>query len=162
MPTSTYVSLATQTLSSTATSVTFSSIPATYRDLILIMTPKTAARSFIEVRFNGDTGSNYTTVGAYVSGGSPASFSGTYTRLLTDGSSPAGNDSKTIHITQILDYSATDKHKTAISRAQGVDPSVDMNASRWANTAAVHTISIGSGAETFVAGASFSLYGIAA
>jgi hypothetical protein len=36
MPTSTYVALATTTLGATAASVTFSSIPATYRDLLLV------------------------------------------------------------------------------------------------------------------------------
>jgi hypothetical protein len=163
MPTPTYTPLATVTLGSSTSTVTLSNIPASYRDLILILTPRTTARSFITVRLNGDSGSNYTAVGAYVTGGgSPDSFAAGYTQLLTNGNSPAGNNSNTLHIQQIMDYSATDKHKIALSRAQGIEPSVDMTATRWANTAAVTSITIGSGSETFVSGASFNLYGISA
>jgi hypothetical protein len=37
MPTQTYVALASETLATSASSVTFAGIPATYRDLVLIV-----------------------------------------------------------------------------------------------------------------------------
>jgi hypothetical protein len=70
MPTPTYTPLATVTLASTASSVTFSSIPATYRDLVVVHnnfgTVNNDANS--NFRFNGDSGSNYSRVYAFWSG----------------------------------------------------------------------------------------------
>jgi hypothetical protein len=66
MPTSTYVALATTTLGATAASVTFSSIPATYRDLVLVYNGTTSANIGVDVEFNGDTNSaNYSRVFMY-------------------------------------------------------------------------------------------------
>jgi hypothetical protein len=61
----TYELIEAQTLGTTATSVTFSSIPGTYTDLKLVASVRTAWASdtndqLLEFRFNGDTGSNYT------------------------------------------------------------------------------------------------------
>ena len=58
---STYTPIATQTLSANTASVTFSSIPQGYTDLVLIVsaTPVAAGTWNLEMRFNNDTGSNY-------------------------------------------------------------------------------------------------------
>ena len=58
----TYEPLVTTTLSSVAASVTFSSIPQTYTDLVLICSyrdTRTAVYSYPGVRFNSNTGSTY-------------------------------------------------------------------------------------------------------
>ena len=58
---STYTPIATQTLGSAAASVTFSSIPQGYTDLVLVDNVKSASGagdSELDVRFNGDSGSN--------------------------------------------------------------------------------------------------------
>jgi hypothetical protein len=57
MPTPTYTPLATVTLGTTAASVTFSSIPATYRDLIFVLSGLGGSAN-ITLRYNGDSGSN--------------------------------------------------------------------------------------------------------
>jgi hypothetical protein len=152
MPTLTYTPLATITLGSSASSVTFSSIPATYRDLILVALPLGDEAG---IRFNGDTGSNYTYVQMFGNGTSPFSDSGTLTSLYVTGPSvPA--------IAQIMDYSATDKHKTALNRRNTASLTfVAAMANRWANTAAVNTMTIIALATTFTAGSRFDLYGIA-
>jgi len=76
MPTPTYTPLATVTLGSTAASVTFSSIPATYRDLILIITAqRTGSPVNVGMRFNGDSGSNYSSV--FMTGTGSSAISGT-------------------------------------------------------------------------------------
>jgi len=62
MPTPTYTPLATVTLGSATSSVTFSSIPATYRDLILIFDGTRTGNNNVQYRFNSDTGTNYSTV----------------------------------------------------------------------------------------------------
>ena len=63
MATPTYIALATTTLSSAVGSVTFSSIPAGYRDLVLVAEGLTSgATSNVRMQFNSDTGNNYSLV----------------------------------------------------------------------------------------------------
>ena len=60
--TATYEKIATNTLSSAAISLTFSSIPATYTDLVLITSSQHAASdasSRLYLNFNSDTATNY-------------------------------------------------------------------------------------------------------
>jgi hypothetical protein len=161
MPTPTYVSLATITLGSADSEIVFSSIPATYRDLILIIAARStdSSNSNLTVRYNSDTGSNYSWVRAG-SDGSPFSDSATNTYL------PVGlgttSEANGIAIFQIMDYSATDKHKTNLLRDnRGNISYLGMRAGRWANTAAINTITINALAGSIASGAIVSLYGIA-
>ena len=58
----TYTPIATQTLGSSAASVTFSSIPGTYTDLMLISFAQGQASggdNRLVLQFNGDTATNY-------------------------------------------------------------------------------------------------------
>jgi hypothetical protein len=161
MPTPTYVSLATITLGSTASSLTFSSIPATYRDLIVVHnnlgTVNNDANS--NFRFNSDSGSNYSRVFAFSeAGGSPVSGSGTGTSLQVFGLRTTVG----VSISQIMDYSATDKHKTVLTRTNTPDHLIWMSAGRWANTAAINTIQLNAFSGSFAIGSVISLYGILA
>jgi hypothetical protein len=72
---------------------------------------------------------------------------------------------RNICIVNIMDYSATDKHKTILQRTGQDYNVVWANASRVAITSAVTSVScVGSdsGSDQFIAGCTFSLYGIAA
>jgi hypothetical protein len=163
MPTPTYTALATRTLTGTASSVVFSTIPATYRDLILVCsgTSSNTAINSIFVRFNSDAGSNYPFVQMYGTAAGAGSNTSTTTGAI------AGltiSSSVNTNITQIMDYSATDKHKTTLSRQNSMgDSYVRASASRWTNTAAITSITcfIDTGAN-FNSGSTFSLYGIVA
>jgi hypothetical protein len=58
----TYTLIESQVLGSSAASVTFSSIPATYTDLVLkvsVRSNRAAGFDNIDIRFNGDSASNY-------------------------------------------------------------------------------------------------------
>lgn len=157
------VALATITLGSAASTVTFASIPATYRDLRLVSqvlslsgTPTAYGSS---IRFNSDSGSNYSTIYAYGNGASTGSGSEGGTTL-SWGQFPNTGGFDTF---EILDYSATDKHKSTLGRSGSVSASVWMYANRWASTSAITSITLTSpdlGADTFAAGSTFSLYGI--
>lgn len=161
---SAFVALATTTLASSSGTVTFSSIPGTYRDLRIVSmvtslsgTPTAYGSS---IRLNNDTGSNYSTIYAYGNGSSTGSGaeSGTSASL---GQFPASGG---IDHLDIMDYS-TDKHKTMLGRADGNGASTWMYSTRWASTAAVTSITITApdlGADTFQAGSTFSLYGVTA
>jgi len=156
MPQPTYTPLATVTLGTTAASVTFSSIPATYRDLIFVIQGGLSSIDNILSRYNGDTGSNYSFVLMRGNGSNAASSSGTLS------SAPVwytGNPQNGMAIIQIMDYSATDKHKTALVRDDTNNNTTNAMATRWANTNAITSIQLFTG--TFNAGFTFSLYGIA-
>jgi hypothetical protein len=156
MPTPTYTPLANVTLASAASSVVFSSIPATYRDLIVVITGTENANQYIAVRYNSDTGSNYSYV--RMTDG-PASASGTE----TFGRFGIGNPTfRFLVIAQIMDYSATDKHKTWLVRSNIPQDYVGAQAGRWANTAAITSVNVlTTTADTFAIGTTFALYGIA-
>jgi len=62
MATATYVPIATQTLSTAASSITFSSIPSTYTDLRIVIVGTTSSSSVnLNIQFNGETGASATT-----------------------------------------------------------------------------------------------------
>lgn len=158
MPTPQYTALATTTLGSSASSVTFSSFSSGYRDLMLVITFRSSASNDAIIVLNSDsTSTNYPEVVMWGNGSSGASFTqnGAYITLgnLT-------NDNQ-VAISNIMDYSATDKHKTILTRSNTSTVGVASRASRWANTAAVTSVQVtGAGGGTLPAGCSFSLYGV--
>jgi hypothetical protein len=164
MPTPTYKPLATITLGSTASSVTFGSIPATYRDLVFAINGQTTSNANIIYRINGDTGSNYSHI--HMTGASSAtSGAGTFTEAyITYGS--ALNGTRLIINLSIMDYSATDKHKTALIRNGYTNLSsvfsTEALAIRWASTSAVTSVVFSTNAGSFAIGTTLSLYGIVA
>ena len=159
MPTATYTPIASTTLSSANSTVTFSSIPATYRDLILVMQMGTSGGGDYRIRFNSDTGSNYSFVHMVGTGSSAvsASFSQTY---FFDYGTPT--DLSNIMTFQVMDYSATDKHKSILGRRDWAGASTLAVAGRWANTSAVNNIQVYTSAGNFIVGSTFSLYGVIA
>lgn len=162
-PVSTYVPLASIELTSTDSEIIFSSIPATYRDLVLIAnyTETTPTSGNIEMRFNSDTGSNYSQV--FMAGranNDTESSAGTFTHhFLNMTSRPSGFSTALL---QIMDYSAIDKHTTTLGRINLGAADVAAYAYRYAVTTAINTISIKQSANSFAIGSSFSLYGIEA
>lgn len=157
--TATYIALSNTTLGAAATSVTFSSIPATYRDLVLVIAGTTDAARTIGYRLNSDTGTNYhyTLIGG--DGTNPESASG----LLTLGVLTRMGTGQSTTIANFMDYSATDKHKTVLSRGGTSAELLRAHVSRWASTNAVTSIYIATldiNTNAFQSGTTFSLYGI--
>jgi hypothetical protein len=161
MPTPTYTPLANVTLGSTTSSVTFSSIPATYRDLVVVIDGGiTSGAEAMSMRFNGDSGTNYHYVLANGNGSTTGSFAVGSTIFARLGSIYTGSNN---FVASVMDYSATDKHKTVIARGNSSANAVFMVASRWANTAAITSVTVlPDVANTFTAGSTFSLYGVIA
>lgn len=168
MPTPTYIPLANITLGSSASSVTFSSISQAYRDLILVVTAKHSYAGSVAVRdsgarFNSDSSSTYSEV--YMQGNGSAASSSTNSSTSSQFVYGMASGDFVPGIMQIMDYSATDKHKTYLYRAgSGSDTNYGSYAmaGRWPSTSAITTITIApSGSYTFLSGSSFALYGIA-
>lgn len=163
---SAWTPLANITLSGSASTVTFSSISGSYRDLVVVSFINTATGSgYFRIRFNSDTGNNYNRVNASGDGaGSLSSYATTSANGLTLAEyALMGASYRPQFITHILDYSATDKHKTVISRGDNAATGTEMICGRWANTAAITTIQLlDQSGNSFAAGSTFALYGVSA
>lgn len=160
MPSATYTPLANVTLSSTASSVTFSSISQSYRDLVLVIQNSASSGSYLFYNFNGTTTAIYPAV--YMGGDGSSAYSSTNNFNYFDISFGIGSASGLTVISNIMDYSATDKHKTVLTRTNKSSAGVAAGAGRWANTAAITQISVNQGGyDNFAAGSTFALYGIA-
>lgn len=164
MPTPTYKPIANVTLGSSASSVTFSSISQAYRDLILIATGTGTGNVNLCARFNGDSGGNYYDVYGYGTGSSSvSSYDNAFDKFNISAAAYWSTSNPATTTLQLFDYSATDKHKVGLSRSNNANVAVDMQAARWANTAAVTSLSVvPSNANSFAAGSTFALYGVAA
>lgn len=164
MPTATYTPLANITLAnSTNASVTFSSIPATYRDLVVIVNA-IASVSNIQARFrlNGDTGTNYSYVRMSGNGTTATSVGITALSLGQLSAIAAATTTGALQIKMdILDYTQTNKHKTIISRADQPANATEAFSNRWASTAAVTSVTILTNSGNWAIGSTFALYGIA-
>jgi hypothetical protein len=75
--------------------------------------------------------------------------------------SQTGASSNNYNVTQIMDYSATDKHKTVLDRWNRPSAFVFATAGRWADNTAVNTVRLVP-TGTFSVGSTFSLYGVIA
>jgi translation elongation factor P/translation initiation factor 5A len=160
MPTSTYDLIASNVLGSSASSVTFSSIPATYRDLVLVMDIKTTTTGRPEMQINSDTSSNYSKVIMTGDGTSATSTSGTSLTNIDFDTVTGASTENQLRIWQFMDYSATDKHKTILNRSNRAGARVNAGAARWASTSAITTILLTCSTGNFDTGSTFYLYGI--
>jgi hypothetical protein len=155
----TYEPIATQTLGSAAASVTFSSITSTYTDLKIIITmTATAGSPSLYLRYNGDTGTNYSTNSVYGDGTNAGSF-----RASNENKLYIGELNTTIGTTivDVMNYSNTTTNKTCLAR-NSMAANVQAIVGLWRNTSAINEIVVLTSSSTFIVGSTFTLYGIKA
>lgn len=158
----TYKKIGTETLPSANNSITFSNIPGSYTDLVIVGHQTAATNCEIGIRFNGDSGSNYDQ--NFVSGVSPFSVikgsHGTNNQIYliwTQGTLPA---SWTGTIINIFNYANTTTYKTMLSRLGGKNES-NNNSGTWKSTAPITSVTV-FGSSNFSTGSTWTLYGIKA
>jgi hypothetical protein len=162
MPKKTYTQINSVTLASSSGSVTFSSIPQNFRDLVLTINGSGINASGVIhlMYFNSDfTDSNYSSVRVYGAGGTATSDSAASPRI----GNIYANNRNFVHV-QIMDYSVNDKHKTYLAKnSMFAGDIVITEAGRWANAAAVVGLRVNpNSGYTYNAGTTFTLYGIEA
>ena len=151
---STYTPIATHTTTGTVSSYTFSSIPSTYTDAILVVADLGGDTSY-KVNINSDTGSNYSSTFLYGDGSSATSGRGSsVTAAPTVGRRP-GNT-----IMQFQNYANTTTNKTFISRGNASNHLVIATVSLWRSTAAIDSITVTPETGSFASGVTFTLYGV--
>lgn len=156
----TYEAIFTETLASAQASVTFSSIPSTYTDLVIVVAGSlTTGVDNVCMRFNSDSGSNYSTT--YILGNGSTATSARNSNLTNTGRCVMGTSSSMV-LYSLQNYSNTTTYKTVLGRGGETNYGVDARVSLWRNTAAISTIVIFPEVYSFTAGTVLSLYGIKA
>lgn len=169
-------SIASATGTGSSNTITFSSIPGTYRHLQLRMLLKntntsTTGFSSTRINFNSSTGSNYW--GHYLLGNSTSVLVGSNVGLDTAFSCIACEISSTtslanmmgMAIIDIYDYTSTTKNKT-VRIFDGADTNsgtsrIALESASWSATpAAITSITITAGSSNFTSTSQFALYGI--
>jgi len=157
---STYTPIATTTLGSAVRSYTFSSVPSSYTDLILVANGTSASPSDLGIILNGDTGNNYSAT-QIIGNGSSASSSRESNvgsaKVGTFYSSPIGN-----LIINIMNYSNSTTYKTILSRNNSPSNYTGAFVSLWRNTATVTSVQFYGNNDNLSAGTTLTLYGVTA
>ncbi len=165
--TSAYDSLGTVVLSSATSTVTFSNIPSTYTHLQIRWSAKLTENSvtYLYLRFNSDSATNYSYHTIYGDGSAAALDSNAPTSYAVAGIAGGTANIFAANVLDILDYSNTNKFKTA-RVINGVDVNgaggyVEFTSSNWRSSSAVTSIQIiTQNPTTLAASSSFALYGI--
>lgn len=164
----TYEPIATTTLTTTATSMSFTSIPGTYTDFILVWTPLHQfgdRNMYLEI--NSDTASNYSQT--YLAGSGSSATSGRHyagSLLLSPGPLGSPITNPAIYIMHFMDYSNTTTYKTIASRLnqQGsLGNGTVVQVGLWRSTSAINKIELfAGGTNAFLSGSRATIYGIKA
>jgi hypothetical protein len=159
---STYEPIATTTLSSTASIITFSSIPSTYTDLFLVVACLDNGGGRTRLRLNGDSATNYSRTNLVGNGSGSASYSGT-NEAQFDLSVAAGTSSTnpTAQMISINNYANTTTNKTILSRYNLASGAVEMMTGLYRSTSAITSVSYFTQG-TMQVGTTATLYGIKA
>lgn len=169
-----FEAIASTTLSSTQTTITFSSIPATYEHLQLRLYTRStyaAGTDVVRIRLNSDSGTNYTNHflgnvdGSITAAGNTGE---TAHRLIRITGANAGANRFGVAIIDILDYGSPNKN-TTVRSLHGNEDSFNGNGSSiltssvWLNTAAVTAVGLSlesGGSNAFAIGTVAALYGL--
>jgi hypothetical protein len=161
----TYEPIATTTLGSAAASITFSSIAATYTDLkvVLISSTATAGNTVNYLRFNSDTGTNYSSTWLTGDGATVGSSTETGATFIRGGENANNTDTGLSFITHDVFSYAGSTYKTALvtnSRDNNGSGSTYRIVGLWRSTSAITSLTIASSAGNYKTGTTATLYGI--
>ncbi|CAB4140028.1 hypothetical protein UFOVP404_5 [uncultured Caudovirales phage] len=156
---STYEPIATSTLGSNQTTVTFSSIAGTYTDIIVVI-DATSTGDNVLARVNGDTGNNYSFTRLSGNGTSATSARGSNTNYLNFDGAAYLTTGRSTWVIQFMNYSNTTTNKTIISRGNNAAVGVDANINLWRSTSAITSISFIATSNAYQTGSTFTLYGV--
>jgi len=167
----TYSLISSNVLSSSAASVTFSSIPSTYTDLVVRVSGRTdtagQAIDTIQLQFNGTGGTAYSYTRLTGSGSAAASSTGSSVSVINgyyvlDAATATASTFGSVEI-YIPSYTVSQNKPLNVIGAQENNNAaayMAATAGLWTNTAAITSIAIQNGGGNYVSGSSFYLYGI--
>ena len=169
---STYTLISSNVLGSTTASVTFSSIPSTYTDLILRCSARdnstlSTQASFVDVQINSST-TNYSVTRLYTDGSTVTSTRPSYTKIKLFGETGGSFTANTFGSSELYIPSYTVAQNKPMSgigvaeqNAATTTYIIGATAQLWSDTSAITSLTLTPDDGTaFVSGSSFYLYGI--
>lgn len=161
---STMTPIATITLTSATTTVTFSSIPQNYTDLRIVAAPIGTVSIQIKSRLNGDSGTNYSNTQLVGDGTTITSARESNVAHIGFDYWYGANSSGGIVTLDLMNYANTTTYKTLIARSGVGNAGTYTTVGLWRNTTAVNSFQfiVRNNTDTFAAGSTFTIYGIKA
>jgi hypothetical protein len=164
----TYTKIASNTVGAGGVaSVTFSSIPNIYTDLLLKISARSTRADISDImyiRFNGDTGGNYNGKQIYADGAGVNSSGGADTAITfyANGDSSTANifGSAEIVIPNYLSSNFKSVSVDEVTENNGTYVAFILRAGIWSSTAAITSLSVTSNIGIFKQHSTFTLYGI--
>lgn len=161
----TYEPIATTTLGSAASTIAFNSITGSYTDIRLILVGTSSANyTNIYMRFNSDSGTNYSETKIFGNGSTASSNRQSNSNQIQINYNGMITANPTLYEVDIFSYAGS-TNKTALATG-----SEDYNGSSfgttnrtvglWRNTAAITSISLNAQGGNFATGTTATLYGI--
>ena len=166
---STYEPIATSTLGSAASSVTFSSISGSYTDLVFVVNAAEQNNTPVYLRVNGLTTAIYSNT--YLFGNGSTATSGRYSAAALGGAGvlidnynerPFPTDFSGQATYHFMNYSNTTTNKTVLIRHGNASGFVDASVVLIQTTSAITSLNIYPFSGNFNTGSTFTLYGIKA
>jgi len=152
---STYTPIATTTAGGSSAVVTFSSIPSTYTDLVIVCNFLAMSAGGVNLTYNNDTGANYSNTEIYGDGSTAVSARGSSQRIaFTNASNPMNA------IINVQNYANSTTYKTLLNRWNS-SLYTFATVGLWRSTASINRIDL-TASSNIAAGSTFTLYGIAA
>ena len=151
-----------------ASFVTFSSIPATYTDLLIKICARTSdAQANLFAYFNNDTSASYSSKNIYGNGASATYDTSSSATFLyagvaaVDGTNQTTNtfNNAEIYIPNYASSSQKSISSDAVMENNGTTAYASLNAGLWTGTSAITSVKL-TGGTSFVQYSSFYLYGI--
>jgi hypothetical protein len=156
----TYEPIASTTLGSSASDITFASIAADWTDLVIVLHGANSEGSAVAITFNSDTGSNYSHTlvqgnGTSASSSRQSSQTGAWFASFTTGGPH-------IAIIHVMSYANTNVYKTLLSSAERIGTTTARHVGLWRSTSAITSVTLDPVFGTLQAGTTASLFGIKA
>lgn len=152
-------------LASAAASIDFTSIPATYHDLEIVIVGKISTAStavVINLTVNNDTtDANYNSIRAYATSSGPNQSAAANRNICTFPGSTVTAGKAGSAIIKLPDYRGTTFYRVAQIRSQNAGTRIEHAGLVWANTATINRLTLTpSDGSNFIAGTYARLYGI--
>ena len=170
MPTPTYVAIAKTVLTGSQLNITFSGIPSTYTDLVIVASARSDRALVTDnylIELNGSATAVYSRTSLINNGSTPQSSNATgqafWVALYSDAASATSNTFGSIEI-YIPNYAGSTNKIASTTSVQEDNVSTgyaSANAHLWGNTSAITSIKISpSASQNWISGSRFDLYGI--
>jgi hypothetical protein len=161
---STYSTIATHTIPSDTTSYTFTSIPSTYTDLVLVGALSNDFPASLNLNVgNGsiDTGNNFSWTYLAGNGTAPENDRASNNGRIFAGSCGSSLGQYNV-IINFMNYANTNVFKTTINRLNDTSVKTSVTVGLWRNTAAINQIRLTANGSNLKTGSVLTLYGISA